>query len=98
MNTTIDNLIDALGEAKAAKAEAAAEEKRLVDTLKGLIAEGTAEEGDLFRAAHVVAVRETVNWKAVAAKLKPSTQLVTAHTRKATVHSIRVTARNGDDS
>lgn len=55
----------------------------------------TAMEGETFRAVLVESMRRTINWKAVAAKLKPSRQLVTSHTTEKEVTSIRVNARRG---
>ncbi len=55
----------------------------------------TAMEGETFRAVVVESLRTTINWKAVAAKLKPSRQLVTSHTTEKEVTSIRVNARRG---
>jgi hypothetical protein len=55
----------------------------------------TAMEGDTFRAVVVESLRTTINWKAVAAKLKPSRQLVTSHTTEKEVIAIRVNARRG---
>ena len=52
-------------------------------------------EDERFRAVVVESLRTTVNWKAVAAKLEPSHQLVTAHTTEKEVISIRVNARRG---
>lgn len=49
----------------------------------------TKFEGDLFVANVVVSERDTVDWKAVAAKLEPSHQLVTAHTKHTTVVQVR---------
>jgi hypothetical protein len=52
-------------------------------------------EDDTFRALVVESIRTMIDWKAVAAKLKPSHQLVTAHTTEKEVVSIRVSARRG---
>jgi hypothetical protein len=54
-----------------------------------------AHEGAIFRATVSVADRETVDWKAVAAKLEPSRQLVVAHTATKEVTTVRVVARTG---
>jgi hypothetical protein len=54
-----------------------------------------AFEDRKFRAVVVESLRTYVDWKAVAAKLKPSRQLVTAHTSETDVISIRVNARRG---
>jgi RNA-binding protein YlmH len=54
-----------------------------------------AMEDKKFRAVVVESLRTNIDWKAVAAKLKPSRQLVTAHTTEKEVISIRVNARRG---
>lgn len=54
-----------------------------------------AFEDKKFRAVVVESLRTLVDWKAVAAKLEPSHQLVTAHTTQKDVISIRVSARRG---
>jgi DNA-directed RNA polymerase subunit L len=61
--------------------------------LQEMIEEGEAVEGAMFRAAHAVSDRKTVDWKAVAAKFNPSRQLVNAHTKVTEVHAIRVSSR-----
>jgi hypothetical protein len=68
-------------------------EREIRDTL---IAAGVkALEDDTFRALVVESIRTMIDWKAVAAKLSPSRQLVTAHTTEKEVISIRVNARRG---
>jgi hypothetical protein len=54
-----------------------------------------AHEGLLFRASVSIADRDTVDWKAIAAKFSPSRQLVTAHTTTKSVTTVRVASRNG---
>ncbi len=54
-----------------------------------------AFEDKKFRAVVVESMRTYINWAAVAAKLKPSHQLVSAHTSEKEVISIRVSARRG---
>lgn len=92
---TVAELVDALGVASARKAEAEKAHKRLRDMLadKG---EG-AYEGDLFRATVSIADREKIDWQAIAEKLEPSRQLVTAHTSYGSVTTVRSTARNGKE-
>ena len=84
---------DALGFLKAQIADlekaAKAEHARLVALGVG------AHEGETFRATVSVADRETVDWKAVAEKLAPSRQLITAHTSAKEVTTVRVVARTG---
>ena len=56
----------------------------------------TAVEGDLFRVTISSDVQTTrVDWKAVSAKLKPSRQLVTAHTSVGVADRVNVRARKG---
>ena len=57
-----------------------------------------ALEDERFRAVVVESMRTKIDWKAVAAKLKPSRQLVTAHTSEIPVTQIRVSARRGIES
>ena len=57
-----------------------------------------ALEDERFRAVVVESMRTKIDWKAVAAKLKPSRQLVTAHTTQQPVTQIRVSARRGIES
>ena len=88
-------LVDRLAAVKAAAADLAAEEKALKAEL---IAAGLPViEGSAHRAAvSLCAGRESVDWKAVAAKFNPSRQLITAHTvTGAPYHVIRVSARKG---
>ncbi len=54
-----------------------------------------AMEDKKFRAVVVESLRKNIDWKAIAEKLKPSRQLVTAHTTEKEVVSIRVNARRG---
>lgn len=73
-----------------------AEVKNLQDEAKAIEAalklEGLGRyEGDFYVATVIEAERATVDWKKVAAKLEPSTQLVTAHTKHTTVVSVKVT-------
>ena len=88
-----DNVIafgaDRLGELQAQIAALKAEAKIIEDQFK---AQGAGQfEGHSFVATVVEADRNTVDWKKVAAKLNPSTQLVTAHTKVTHVVSLRVT-------
>lgn len=55
----------------------------------------TSIEGETFRATVVEQIRTLIDWKAVAAKLNPSRQLVTAHTTNKEVISIRMSTRTG---
>lgn len=73
-----------------------AEIKRLtkqLDAIKATIkAQGAGDFGGFaFNAKVTEAERVTTDWKAVAEKLNPSYQLITAHTSSALVQSIRFT-------
>jgi uncharacterized protein with ACT and thioredoxin-like domain len=61
-----------------------------------LVAMGAgAHEGEIARASVSIAERETIDWKAIAAKLEPSRQLIFAHTSAKEVTTVRVVARTG---
>ncbi len=88
------NLVDQLGVLAAQKAEIAAEEKsikaQLIDLSKG---NNSAFDGDLFRTTVSFTDRVTVDWKAIAAKLDASRQLITSHTYETPVTTVRTKAR-----
>ena len=93
MTPTNRDPIDRLGEIKARIADLEAVEKALRDEIA---ARGPgAYEGDVFRATVSTADREKINWQAIAEKLEPSRQLITAHTSSIPVTTVKVTARNG---
>jgi len=52
-------------------------------------------EGHLFRATVSVSERETIDYKAICAKLKPSRQLVTAYTSTKEITTVRIASRQG---
>ena len=89
----VTGLADELGiiRAKMADLKDRETEIRVVMIEAGL----SAFEDKKFRAVVVESLRTLIDWKAVAAKLKPSHQLVTAHTTEREVISIRVSARRG---
>ena len=89
----LPGLADELGFIRAQIADLKDREK---DIRESFIEAGvTAMEGETFRAVVVESMRTMIDWKAVAAKLRPSRQLVTAHTTEKEVISIRVNARRG---
>jgi len=91
VNISNVNPVDALGELKAQIANLEKLEKTLRDQIA---AQGAgAYEGELFRASVSVAERETIDWRAIAEKLSPSRQLITAHTSAKEVVTVRVAAR-----
>lgn len=89
----LPGLADELGFVRAQIADLKDREKDIREVF--IEAGVTAMEGKTFRAVVVESLRSTVNWKAVAAKLNPSRQLVTSHTTEKEVTSIRVNARRG---
>ena len=93
LNQMTPLMVDELGQVNAEIAALQEEAKALKTELKSRIAEGSAAEGDLFRASHSVQHRSSVDWKTVAAKLNPSRQLVQAHTKESEVHTIKVSGR-----
>jgi hypothetical protein len=84
-----DMLLDLKARIADLKALAEIEHARLVAMGVG------AHEGDVARASVSIATRETIDWKAIAAKLSPSRQLITAHTTGKEVTTVRVVARTG---
>jgi len=86
------HVADALGAARAQLEEAQAK----VKFLEGLLKHGDLNvvEGDLFRVSIARNVTQNrTDWKAVAAKLKPSRQLVQAHTKQSVYDRLTVTAK-----
>lgn len=81
-----------IDEAGALDAEIKALTKQL-DAIKAKIKEQGAGDfgGFSFNAKVIKSERVTIDWKAVAEKLNPSYQLITAHTSSAIVQSIRFT-------
>lgn len=86
-------LADELGMIRATMADLKDREGQIRNTF--IKAGIKALEDEQFRAVVVESLRTTIDWKAVAAKLEPSRQLVTAHTTEKDVISIRVNARRG---
>lgn len=86
-------LADELGTIRAEMADLKNREREIRDTF--IEADVHAIEGDEFRAVVVESLRTLIDWKAVAAKMQPSRQLVTAHTQEKEVVSVRVSARRG---
>ena len=89
----VAGLADELGFLRAQMADLKDREKEIRDIM--IEAGVKALEDDTFRALVVESIRTMIDWKQVAAKLKPSRQLVTAHTTEKEVISIRVNARRG---
>ena len=89
----VTGLADELGAIRAQLADLKDREREIRNTL--IEAGVKTLEDDIFRALVVESMRTMIDWKSVAAKLKPSHQLVTAHTTEKEVVSIRVSARRG---
>ncbi len=83
--------VDELGSIRAQKKSIEKREKEL----KTIMVEAgfTEFEAETFLAKRVESMRTLVDWKAVAAKLEPSPQLVSAHTTKSEIISIRTSIR-----
>jgi hypothetical protein len=91
--TNLTTTIDALGEIKAQIAALEIKEKALKANLADL--EPGAYEGELFRVSISQTDRETLDMKAVRAKLSP--QFIAAHTNVTPVRTVKVSARTGKD-
>ena len=89
----IQRLVDELGDLKADIARLQDREAAIKSIL---IKKGVSPvEGDYFRVTVSDSKRTYVDWKSIAEKLKPSRQLVTAHTTIKPVTSVRCVARKG---
>ncbi len=84
--------IDRLGALRAQISELQAQAKTLENNIKAAGVD-TIIEGDLFRGAVSYVDTARVDWKSVAAKLEPSHQLVTAHTKHSRTVRLTVSAR-----
>jgi hypothetical protein len=84
-------IVDQLGAIKAQQADL----KARAGTLQAQLIEAgvTEADGALFRATVSYSNVESVDWKAIAAKLEPSYQLVAAHTSYAPRTTVKVVAR-----
>ena len=89
----LETLTDELGAVRAQLADLKDREGEIKATLgeSGL----DVVEGELFRVAISHTFRKSTAWKAIAAKLKPSRQLIAANTVDTPVTSIRTSARQG---
>jgi len=89
MQIQTNNPIDALGAIKAQIAALEEREKELRDEVAAMGA--GSHEGELFKVTVIMTERETLDMKAVRAKLSP--QFITAHTRVTPVTTVKVAAR-----
>lgn len=92
LTAALGEQVDRLGEIKAAQAELQAEADRIRADLE---AAGLAEiEGHQYRVTFSTSTRDTVNWQAIAKRLKASPQLVRAYTTTSEAATrMNVTAR-----
>lgn len=88
-------MIDEFGALKAAKAELEKREKAFKENFAEL--EAGSYEGDLFRLNVLEFPVTSIGWEAIAMKLKPSKQLITAHTSQRDQRTLRVGARTGKE-
>jgi Tfp pilus assembly protein PilX len=85
------NMVDRLAALDAAMADLKAEREAIAAAIKADADGGFAEyEGTEHCVTVSTTLRDTVNWKAVAAKLNPSRQLVQAYTDAKPVTTLRV--------
>ena len=94
INTTeLARAVDELASIRAQIAELKAQEetRRLFLIMSG----HTAIDGELHRATISTTYKVTIDWKTIAERLNPSTQLITAHTHKADepTHTLRLSGR-----
>lgn len=86
----VGDLVDKLGELRAAQAEIKKEADKIEEALKTSVGN---KEGTLFDAVVFDSDRETVDWKAIANKVGYSVQLKTANTKKSVTRTLKVTAK-----
>ena len=98
MNTRTDTAamlaatVDQLAEVKAHIATLQAREDELKQILAAAGADGI--EGTSHRAAVTITARTAIDWKAIAEHLKPSRQLITAHTTTGNPYAVvRISAK-----
>ena len=100
MSTELTNLLDAIVNANNVPDQLGlvnaqiAELQKLQKELKAwVVTHGEPISGDFYNATPVFQDRDVTDWKAVAAKLQPSRQLIAAHTKHTATVSVRVTGR-----
>lgn len=94
-NTTPQELAAAVDQLAAVKAELSELQAREAE-LKQLLAAAGPDviEGTQHRAAISITARTAINWQAIAQHLKPSRQLITAHTTEGAPFAvIRISAK-----
>jgi hypothetical protein len=96
METTAAELARAVDELAEIRAQIAELKSREETFRLFLIMSGhTAIDGELHRATISTTYKVTIDWKTIAERLNPSTQLITAHTHKAEepTHTLRLSGR-----
>lgn len=96
ITTTPAELARAVDELAAIRAEIADLKAREETRRLFLIAAGVTEvDGTQHRVTISTAYKVTIDWKAIAERLSPSTQLITAHTHKAEepTYTLRLSGR-----
>lgn len=96
MNTTAEELAYAVDELATVRAQIADLKAREETYRLFLIAAGvTAADGTAHRVTISTTYKVSIDWKAIAERLSPSTQLITAHTHKAEepTYTLRLSGR-----
>jgi hypothetical protein len=95
INTTPQELAAAVDQLAAVKAELSELQAREAE-LKNILAAAGPDviEGTQHRAAISITARTAINWQAIAQHLKPSRQLITAHTTEGAPFAVvRISAK-----
>jgi hypothetical protein len=94
-NTTPQELAAAVDQLAAVKAELSELQAREAELKKLLAAAGPdVIEGTEHRAAISITARTAIDWQAIAQHLKPSRQLITAHTKEGAPFAVvRISAK-----
>jgi len=88
--TTPGDVVDSLGAVRAEIKHLQDQARFLEDILKN--SGESVVDGQRYHAAISHTLRSIVDWKGIAARLNPSRQLVTAHTKQSESVAVRVTA------
>ena len=88
------DMVDQLAALDAALADLKSQREALADAMKSEAAGRPASfEGSVHIVTVSTAIRDCVDWKAIAAKLEPSRQLVVAHTSAKPVTTLKVVGK-----
>lgn len=95
MVNELTSKIDELGMIRAKIADLRAREKDLAGDIEKLLedASETEAKGTFFQVNLIKSIRKSVDWKTIAERLKPSRQLIRAHTNYREVVSVRISAK-----